>query len=206
VNLSVAFAEVMLRPVKYEREYRGLEPIRCSVVRVWEADPSKGVRPLEWILLTSLECTTAEQALRIAEGYALRWLIEEFHKCQKTGCQVEERRLEHVDRLEPLFGLLSVLAVWLLTLKYVARDNPDQPAAASVGTQMVQVMARYLDKRPDMLTIGQFWRGIGRLGGHPGRKGDGHVGWLRAWRGWQSFQLILFGAGLFSTAAAGECG
>ena len=205
-NLSVAFGEVGLRPVKYEREYRDLEPIRCSVVRVWETDPPKGVAPLEWMLLTSLECTSPEQALRIAEGYALRWLIEEFHKCEKTGCQVQERRLQHVDRLEPLLGLLSVLAVWLLTLKYVARDHPDQPAAASAENRMVHLMARSLGKRADTLTIGELWRGIGRLGGHPGRKGDGPVGWLRAWRGWQNFQLILFGAGLASPAEARECG
>jgi hypothetical protein len=29
-----------------------------------------------------------------------------------------------------------------------------------------------------------------------GRKCDGKLGWLRAWRGWQAFQLILLGADL----------
>ena len=37
----------------------------------------------------------------------------------------------------------------------------------------------------------------GLLGGHMGRKSDGKLGWLRAWRGWQAFQLMLRGAELF---------
>ena len=134
----------------------------------------------------------------VAQGYALRWMIEEFHKCEKTGCQVEMRRLEHTDRLEPLIGLLSVLAVWLLQLKFVTQDNPDTPASDLFDDTMVHVMARYLRCPSATLSVCQFWRGIGRLGGHPGRKGDGQIGWLRAWRGWQSFQLIMLGAELTS--------
>jgi hypothetical protein len=196
VQLLVAGGPVTLKPVKAESGYRDREPIVCSVVRVWEAKPPRGKKPLEWILLTSLPCQTAEEALVVAEGYASRWLIEEFHKCEKTGCQVEERRLTHVERLEPLLGLLSVLAVWLLTLKYAARDNPDQPAADLVDADAIGVMARYQKQPAEGMTIGQFWRGIGRLGGHLGRAHDGPLGWLRAWRGWQAFQLILFGARL----------
>jgi hypothetical protein len=202
VRLSVAAGLVGLKPVKAESCYRGLEPVECNVARVWEADPKEGVEPLEWILLTSLPCGTPQEVLEVSEGYALRWMIEEFHKCEKTGCQVESRRLTHVDRLEPLYGLLSVLAVWLLTLKFVARDNPDQPASELVDEQAVRTMAKYLKRPAANMTIGQFWRGIGRLGGHMGRARDGPIGWLRAWRGWQAFQLILLGARL-----AGEtCG
>jgi hypothetical protein len=133
-------------------------------------------------------------------------MIEEFHKCQKTGCQVEMRRLEDTDRLEPLIGLLSVLAVCLLQLKFVARDNPDTPASDLFDESTVGVMARYLKCSAATLSVAQFWRGIGRLGGHPGRKGDGPLGWLRAWRGWQSFQLIMLGAELTSTQGPEKCG
>jgi hypothetical protein len=102
--------------------------------------------------------------------------------------------------------LLSVLAVWLLQLKFVARDNPHTAASQLLEKPMVHVMARYLNCSADSLTVAQFWRGIGRLGGHPGRKGDGPVGWLRAWRGWQSFQLIMLGAELTSAQGPEQCG
>ena len=194
--LQVAAGPLMLLPVQAEREYRHRAPLECWVVRVWETEPPEANQPLEWVLLTSLSCETPAAALFVAEGYSLRWMIEEFHKCEKTGCQVEARQLTHTDRLEPLIGLLSVLAVWLLTLKYVARDEPGRPATECFDGDMVAVMARYLKCPGAELSVGQFWRGIGRLGGHPGRKRDGPLGWLRAWRGWQSFQLILLGASL----------
>lgn len=67
-------------------------------------------------------------------------------------------------------------------------------------------MARYLKRPATALTLAQFWGGIGRLGGHPGRKRDGPLGWLRAWRGWQSFQLILLGAELYRDREVPKCG
>lgn len=193
--LHVSAGPVALLPAKTEKEYRERAPISCWVVRTWEPAPPEG-ESLEWILLTSLPCQCADQGLSAVEAYALRWMIEEFHKCEKTGCNVEARRLTHTDRLEPLIGLLSVLAVWLLALKYMARDEPHRPANEFFDDKTVAVMTRYLRHKSASLTIGEFWRGIGRLGGHPGRTRDGPLGWLRAWRGWQSFELILLGASL----------
>jgi hypothetical protein len=196
VDLCVSAGRVTLRPSRYEPAYRDAAPIACWVVRVWEEHPPDGAEPLEWLICTSLACDTTAGALFVAEGYSFRWIIEELHKCEKTGCQVEMRRLQHVDRLEPLIGLLSILAVWLLQLKLVARDKPGDLASTLVDDLAVGVMAQYLQKPAETLTVGEFWRGIGRLGGHLGRKRDGPVGWLRAWRGWQSFQLIVLGASL----------
>jgi len=205
-TVSVAAGPVTFPPTRFEPAYAEREPIRCWVVRAWEPHPPSGAGPLEWILLTSLPCEKAEMTLLAAQGYSLRWLIEEFHKCEKTGCRVEARELGSVDRLEPLIGLLSVLAVRLLQLKYVARDRPEQPARELFDDQMVEVMARYLKRPARGLTVGAFWRGIGRLGGHVGRKCDGPLGWLRAWRGWQRFQLILIGAELYAERAREKCG
>ena len=205
-RLQVAAAPVQLLPPRSEAAYRHHSPIDAWVVRVWEPDPPKGCKRLEWILLTSLRCDTSEAMLFAAEGYAARWIIEELHKSEKTGCQVEARRLSSVDRLEPLIGVLSILSVWLLQLKYAARENPEKPAREQFDAETVEVMARYLKKPAATLTIGQFWSGIGRLGGHMGRKCDGPIGWLRAWRGWQSFQLILVGASLYAATHGEKCG
>jgi hypothetical protein len=205
-RLSVATGPVILPPVKFEREYRGIEPVVCNVVRVWEADGAQGQDALEWILLTSLPCEEAEQLALVATGYSLRWQIEEFHKCEKTGCQVEARRLEHTDRLEPLIGLLSVVAISLLMLEVATMDTPSKPAAEVMPADAVAVMAAYLRRTDTPLTAGEFWRGIGKFGGHPGRKGDGPLGWLRARRGRQSFQLILLGTDLPRGREGSRCG
>lgn len=205
-RLQVASGSVTLLPSVTEPELRHRPPVSCQVVRVWEDAPPCDVEGLEWILLTSLTTETFDQAGYVGEGYELRWVVEELHKSEKTGCRVEERQLRDTDRLEPLIGLLSVLAVRLLQLKFVAREEPDSPACDLFGDEAVQVMARYLECPDANLTAVTFWRGIGRLGGHPGRKGDGPLGWLRAWRGWQAFQLILLGASLFAPRRSEKCG
>ena len=205
-ELQVAAGKVALLPTRTEPELRHRPQITCAVVRVWEDDPPSDTEGLEWILTTSLATGTFKQACRVPKGYSLRWLVEEFHKSEKTGCRVEERQLRDTDRLEPLIGLLSVLAVYLLQLKYVAREDPERPARDLFGHEFVEVMARYLRHPTKDLSVATFWRGIGRLGGHPGRKSDGPLGWLRAWRGWQAFQLILVGANLPPPATAVRCG
>lgn len=204
--LKVASGSVTLLPSFTEPELRHRPPVSCQVVRVWEDVPPCDAEGLEWILLTRLTPETFEQASYVSGGYELRWLVEEFHKSEKTGCRVEERQLRDTDRLEPLIGLLSVLAVGLLQLKFVAREEPDRPARDLFGDEAVRVMARYLECPDVELTTGAFWRGIGRLGGHPGRKRDGPLGWLRAWRGWQAFQLILLGASLSAPRRTEKCG
>ena len=73
---------------------RGGPRLRVSVVRVWESDPPPGVEPLEWVLVTSLVVTDAADALQIIAYYEKRWIIEEYHKCLKTGCAMEARQLE----------------------------------------------------------------------------------------------------------------
>lgn len=198
VTVCISGGAVSLRPSRSEPCYAGCEAVGCWAVRVWEEHPPAGSAPLEWVLCTSLDCDADPMLAFAAEGYGLRWMIEEFHKCEKTGCQVESRRLEDTDRLEPLIGLLSVLSVALLQLKFVARDEPDAKADTMFDPAMVRVMARHLGREARDLTVRDFWRGIGRLGGHPGRKIDGEIGWLRAWRGWQNFQWIMLGADLSS--------
>ncbi|MEM7496141.1 MAG: hypothetical protein AAF471_08570 [Myxococcota bacterium] len=72
-----------------------------------------------------------------------------------------------------------------------------------VEQEAARVTSAYMKQSEDVLTVRQFWRGIGLLGGWVGRTSDGPLGWLRAWRGWRVFQLILMGAALAGQAASG---
>jgi len=56
------------------------------------------------VLFTSLEVESSEAALEIVEYYEARWVIEEFHKALKTGCNIERRQLKTGGRLAPLIG------------------------------------------------------------------------------------------------------
>jgi hypothetical protein len=194
VNLEVAAAPVTIFAPWLSG--RGAEPVRCWVVRVWEASPPKGQKPIEWVLLCSEPVEDLSAALPVAEWYSYRWLIEEYHKCLKTGCRVEDSQLEKVERLKPLVGMLGIVAVRLLQLKQYARLDPDRPAEECVSRDHVRVVAAYFEEPWEGMTVYRFWRLVARLGGFLARKGDREPGWQTLWRGWRQLDLMTLGANL----------
>ena len=65
-----------------------------QVVVIEEVDAPKGVKPIRWVLLTSLPVKSFEDAWQIIEDYEHRWLIEEYHKVIKSGCSIENTHCE----------------------------------------------------------------------------------------------------------------
>jgi hypothetical protein len=171
---------------------------------VWEVDAPPGVEPIEWILLSDEPVKNLDDAVRLCGWYALRWMVEQFHQCLKSGCKVEARQLEHVDRLEPLIGMSCVLAVRLLQLKNDTRLMPQAPAINHVPRESVKTLARMLRVPADSITLRQFTHEVAKLGGFLGRKSDGEPGWLTLWRGWHELDLITHG--LHLAAEEGRCG
>lgn len=194
-RLLVSWAPVTVFPPAY-RKHDG--PLRCWVVRVREPDTPAGEEPIEWMLLTSLPVRSLGEALRVTRYYTHRWLIEEYHKCLKSGCAAEKRQLEEADRLAPLLAMLAVLAVRLLRLKGAVDDDP-QGAAASQVPQLYLVLVVHalgLKRKPEQLTMHEYWRALARLGGFLGRRCDGEPGWLTLCRGMQQLDDMVRGARL----------
>jgi hypothetical protein len=182
---------------RYVRD-SGISEIGMWVVEVRETNIPRGIKPLRWVLLTSEEVTTFKDAWGVIGWYEKRPLIEDYHKCLKTGCRVEERLYRTGERLAPAIGLLSVLAVRLLQLKTVARRNPDQPAAGVVPKDWLAAVPLLLKKRRTIHTVRDFVRALAQLGGFLGRKGDGEPGWQTIWGGLEKLLLCLRGAELLS--------
>jgi hypothetical protein len=175
-----------------------LSSIEMWVVEVREVDAPPGVKPIAWVLYTSLPVTTFAEALLIIEYYEARWLVEEYHKALKTGCRVTKRTLRQAARLEPMVGLMSVVAVRLLQLKSVARSDPDRPARTIVPRLwliMLKAARKNLRRVYDM-TVREFYRELAKLGGFLGRKSDGEPGWITIWRGWEKLNTLVRGAEL----------
>jgi hypothetical protein len=169
-------------------------PIRCWAVRVWEVEPPDGQDPVEWVIFTDEPADDLESAAKVANWYACRWLIEEYHKCLKTGCRIEERQLQEEARLERLLGVLAVVAVRLLQLKHQATLTPEAPAESVVPERYVRTMrARLKLPRRQKLTVYQFWRETAKMGGFLARKSDGEPGWITLWRGWHELELLTAG-------------
>jgi hypothetical protein len=197
-RLEVRFAAVtMPRPrsgvSRYARS-RGVTQIAMWAVEVREVRPPRGVKPLRWVLLTSEPVRRFNDAWRIVEYYERRPLVEEYHKCLKTGCRVQERQYRTGQRLAPVIGLLSVLAVRLLELKLAARTNPEQAAADVVPAAWLAALPAVSKSRKPIKTVRDFFRALAGLGGFLGRKGDGEPGWQTIWRGLHTLLLCLRGA------------
>jgi Transposase DNA-binding/Transposase Tn5 dimerisation domain len=189
-----AMAVTLLAPRNWsDKPHRKDRPrppaIACRAVR----DPPAGEEPIEWVILTDQPVTDLETALEVVFWYSCRWLIEEYHKCLKTGCRAEERQLETADRLGALLGMLTVVAVRLLQLKHQARCDPERPAWQIVPERHVKVLAAHRGLKAEM-TVHQFWRAVAQLGGFLARRSDGDPGWLTLWRGWQKLDLLVAGA------------
>lgn len=183
---------------------RGVEPIPMCVVEVREVNAPEGVaQPLHWVLLTSEDVTSFDDAWRVIGYYEKRPLIEEFHKCIKTGCQLESRQFRTSDRLERVCGLMCMVALRLLQLRSVARTEPDRPAEDVVPTPWIIALESIAKKnRPPIKTVGEFFRRLAMLGGFLGRKGDGEPGWQTIWRG---LEKLLDGL-KFLAAMQEKCG
>jgi hypothetical protein len=117
-------------------------------------NPPSGEEGLEWILLTNVAAEAYAQACERVDWYGCRPIIEELHKGMKTGCGIETMQFEHADRLEPMIGLLSVVAAVLLQLRQAARSKgaEEQPATEVVPPLFVKVLSgwRYRDPQRPM--------------------------------------------------------
>lgn len=172
----------------------GITEIPMWAVEVREVNAPRGATRLHWVLLTSEKVTQFKDAWRVIEWYEKRPLIEEYHKCLKTGCRVEYRQYQTGQRLAPVIGLLSILAVRLLQLKTIARSTPDIKAAHVVPGEWLKALPRLVKTSKPIRTVKDFFRALARLGGFLGRKGDGEPGWQTIWLGLETLLLCLRGA------------
>jgi len=195
-TLQVSIGSCLMPPPRLlspELKREKPEPISMQIVWIEELNPSDPKAAVNWVLYTSLPVTTWQQAEEVIEAYQHRWLIEEWHQCLKTGCRVTSRQLQPRERLEPLIALLSVQAVRPLSLKHLARRQPDTPARDHVPEVHLEVLSRHLRRPPVQWTIGAFVREVAGLGGFLKQKHDGHPGWQTIWDGWPQLIRLVKG-------------
>jgi Transposase DNA-binding/Transposase Tn5 dimerisation domain len=122
-KVEVRAARVTLRPPY--RHDRQLPPVAVNVVLVRETDPPPGETAVEWVLVTTLPIDTPEQVRTVVGYYCVRWCIEVLFRTLKSGCRVERRRFEHIDRVLPCLGLCLIVAWRTLFVCRMGRSCPD---------------------------------------------------------------------------------
>ena len=187
---------VLLRPREGSTAFvmdRNIKEIQTNVVEVREMNPPKGCKPVRWILYTAEDASTFEQAIHVIEQYEKRPIVEELHKCMKTGLRVEQRQYQSNARLEPVIGVICVQAVRLLQLRDVSRTAPDTPAKSLVPPEWLEVIGEILKRPRPIHTVREFMRSLAGLGGFLGRKSDGEPGWQTIWLGLETLLIALRG-------------
>ena len=163
-------------------------PVGLTFVVVEEINPPRGEKPVRWLLATTLPVESLEDALQYVQWYAYRWTIERFHFVLKSGCKIEQRQLETVERLQRAIPVFSIVAWRLLWLTLQARETPEAPCTVILEEFEWKVLCATVPARRRRLpasppTLREAIRMIAHLGGFLGRKCDGEPGPQTLWRG-----------------------
>ena len=180
-KLAVRFSMVNLRtPYRFDNR----DPFQVYAVYATEIDCPEGETPLSWMLLTTEVVKDVKMAVTILRWYTYRWLVEDYHKILKSGCQSERYRLAAVG-MKTLLGFLSVIAVELLQVTYLHRTQPNAPAIAILNSVQLEVLkAKTSPKLPPILTIAWAVEAVAYLGGYLEHRRQTPIGIQVLWRGW----------------------
>jgi len=186
-KLEVRYAQVTLRPPKD----KGYPPIEVWMVYAKEVDyPLAVSSPLKWMLLTTVEVSSLEQACERLGWYAKRWGIEVYHRTLKSGCRIEDRQLETVESLESCLAVDMVVAWRIYHLTILGREVPALPCTIFFEEAEWKALYILVNQTPDLPaeepTLREAIRMVASLGGFLGRKGDAEPGTTTLWRGLQS--------------------
>ena len=143
-NVSLRYRRVELTPPDYHKDK---ETVSLWVVHVREYKPPKGVKRLEWFLLTTIPIASTADALNCVRGYQLRWRIEDWHRVLKSGCSIEALSHKTAARLKRALGINIVIAWRIMLMTLLGRDVPALPAEIMFSDLEINVLDAYAKKK-----------------------------------------------------------
>lgn len=192
VVLNINWLEVSMRsPARPGSGIGKLPNLEETVIHVWGTNPETD-EAIEWFLYTDIEINTLKDAIKVAQYYAIRWVIEDYHKTLKSGLKAENLQLETAHGIFAAIAIMSVVALRIVDLREKLRINPEAPASESgLDPLELKILEKYLKRKLE--TIKCVALAIGRLGGHQNRRSDGMPGLLSLWWGMSRFLNIMEG-------------
>ena len=165
--------------------FRGCKPIRMQAVHVKEIHAPKGVKALEWLLLTTLAVKSQAQAEQVVQRYRLRWRIEDWHRVLKSGCKVELLAHRTEGRLQRAITINAVIAWRLAAMTLLGRETPELPMEVMFSELEIACLhdfaAHY--RLPPPEDLGSAIVTMAILAGYQNRKHDPPPGCQKIWEG-----------------------
>ena len=174
-RLEVHYAQVELRPPKDSP----LQPVSVWAVYAREVGYSTKVKePIDWMLLTTVETESFKEACERLTWYSRRWGIEVYHRTVKSGCRIQDRRLDDANSLEACLAIDLVVAWRIYWLTMVGRERPETPCDQVLSKEEWRVLSvwatsKMADTAP---SAQQAARWIGKLGGWLARAKEDNPG------------------------------
>ena len=163
-RLQVRYAQVEIRPPKDSP----LPPVIVWAVYAREVGYSTKVKePIDWMLLTTVKTESFKEACERLTWYSRRWGIEVYHRTVKSGCRIQDRRLDDADSLEACLAIDLVVAWRVSWLTMTGREKPETPCDQVLSKEEWRVLSvwatgKMADTAPN---VQQAARWIGKLGG-----------------------------------------
>ncbi|NLS96070.1 MAG: IS4 family transposase [Planctomycetaceae bacterium] len=187
--------EVRARSVilKYPKNRPGMQSVRCQIVHVREVgrtapaeSDNEGEANIEWWLLTSLPVNTRKEIERVIQYYRARWQIEVYFRTLKTGCRVEQIRLETVARVKNCLAFYQIIAWRVLCVTHLSRVQPDLPCDEVFTDSEWQSVWQITTRKPvpaQPPALREFTKLLASLGGYNNRKTERPPGPQTLWTG-----------------------
>ncbi len=181
-KIEVRFAQVVIsHPLKSK-----LPSLKVWAVYAHEvAHTAGGKEPIDWMLLTTIKTATFKDACIRLSWYSRRWGIEVYHRTIKSGCRIEDRRLDDTDSLEACLAIDLVVAWRICWLTMIARQKPDTPCDQILSPEEWRVLSAWATGKAPAKAPGtqQAMRWIGKMGGWLARGKQDNPGTTCMWRG-----------------------
>ena len=149
----------------------------------------QSIRPIEWLLLTTVAVETGDDATERVQWSSCRWGMEVGHRMVKSGCRLDARQCATAQRLRRCLALDSVLAWRMLYATMLACSVPEAPWSVLLEPDEWQALSCAIHRVPtspaEPPSLGQAVNWIAQLGGSGGRRRSDRPGGEVLWRGFQ---------------------
>lgn len=153
-DLEVRYQRIPLRPPAYHSDK---DPIDIWVIHAVESSPPADTTAVEWFLLTTVNLSSAEDAVQCLRWYCLRWRIEDWHRVLKSGCRIEDIGHHTVERLQRAIAINLVIAWRIMLMTLLGRETPDLPADVLFSDIEITVLRAYAKKNEERRKRTHTW-------------------------------------------------
>jgi len=127
--------------------------------------------------------------------YVQRWKIERFHYILKNGCKVEDIQQRTYERVVSMLILYSVIAIYVMELMMISRENPDLPCDIFFDEEEWKILycaaKRTTEVPVEAYKISDAIRYLSNLGGHRNAPSDGKDGAMIIWQGLFALSILV---------------